>query len=112
MNEERIREEALLTDEEMEKPADEACNKAEKEGICGTGDSCMDCRLREKAVAQAQLDKVLKDKRVRLEADNQDKPQNPYAEAADRGDMHAQSRCSGYYCAQDDMLKDGWVKVK
>ena len=59
---------------------------------------------------------ILSIKGIRLEADNQDKPQNPYAEAADRGDMHAQSRCSGYYCAQDDMLtpKDGkvWVKCK
>ena len=60
--------------------------------------------------------RILSIKGIRLEADNQDKPQNPYAEAADRGDMHAQSRCSGYYCAQDDMLipKDGdvWVKCK
>ena len=59
---------------------------------------------------------LLSIKGIRIEADNQDKPQNPYAEAADRGDMHAQSRCSGYYCAQDDMLtpKDGdvWVKCK
>jgi len=55
---------------------------------------------------------ILSIKGIRLEADNQDKPQNPYAEAADRGDMHAQSRCSGYYCAQDDMLKEGWVKCK
>ena len=62
------------------------------------------------------LGKVLSIKGIRIEADNQDKPQNPYAEAADRGDMYAQSRCSGYYCAQDDMLtpKDGdvWVKCK
>jgi len=57
---------------------------------------------------------ILSIKGIRIEADNQDKPQNPYAEAADRGDMHAQSRCSGYYCAQDDMLtpKDGYVWVK
>ena len=36
--------------------ADEACNKSEKEGNCKTGDSCMDCRLREKAVAKAQAE--------------------------------------------------------
>ena len=75
------------------------------------------------ALTEAQREKFRKDaeqilsiKGIRLEADNQDKPQNPYAEAADRGDMQAQSRCSGYYCAQDDMLtpKDGevWVKCK
>ena len=65
---------------------------------------------------EQRAEQILSIKGIRIEADNQDKPQNPYAEAADRGDMHAQSRCSGYYCAQDDMLtpKDGdvWRKVK
>ena len=51
---------SLLTDEEIDDAADKACDKAEKEGICKTADSCMDCRLREKAAVQAQLDKVLK----------------------------------------------------
>ena len=51
---------SLLTDEEILDAADKACNKAEKEGVCETGDSCMDCRLREEAVAQAYQDKVLK----------------------------------------------------
>jgi len=65
---------------------------------------------------EQRAEQILSIKGIRIEADNQDKPQNPYAEAADRGDMHAQSRCSGYYCAQDDMLtpKDGkvWVRVE
>ena len=51
---------SLLTELGILGAADKACDKAKKEGICKTGDSCMDCRLREKAVAQAQLDKVLK----------------------------------------------------
>ena len=51
---------SLLKDEEILDAADKACNKAEKEGVCETGDSCMDCRLREEAVAQAQLDRFLK----------------------------------------------------
>jgi len=53
-------EKELLADEEMLDAADRACDESEKEeGGCETGDSCMDCRLREKAVAQAQLNKIL-----------------------------------------------------
>lgn len=39
-------------------------------------------------------------------------PDSPWAKQADNGDMHAQSRTSGYYCCQQDMLKANFRKVK
>ncbi len=54
---------------------------------------------------------ILSIKGLRVEHPDQTPPENPFAEGADKGDMHAQSRCSGYYCSQDDMVKVGWVRV-
>lgn len=45
-------------------------------------------------------------------APDQSLPDSPFVEGAGGVDTHAQSRTSGYYCCQQDMLKDGWKKVK
>lgn len=105
----RVKQEALLTDEEI--------LQAHKAWFSHF--SCQ--RLWEdfplSTIAQAQLDKLLKHPKIRVEADDQRLPENPFAKAADEGDMYAQSRCSGYYCSQDDMLKPDsegrrWVRVE
>ena len=111
MNEERIREEVALRLHTRERTVLRiACGNSPLNVSWG------DLSEAWKEQFRAGATQILSIKGIRIEADNQDKPQNPYAEAADRGDMHAQSRCSGYYCAQDDMLtpKDGdvWRKVK
>jgi len=108
--EERIREEALLNDDEIVEAIcsiyppfyEDDEDEAKKAGY----DSEYRDAQRE-AIAQAQLDKVLKDKRVHIEADNQDLPENPYIDEPN-GYVYEQ--------AQQDMLnpKDGdvWVKCK
>jgi len=45
-------------------------------------------------------------------AEDQSLLDSPWAKEADAGDMYAQSRTSGYYCAQDDMFGQGWRKVE
>jgi len=57
------------------------------------------------------LDEILSIEGLAILADDQTLPENPFAKIADTGDMHAQSRCSGYYCAQIDMGTAGFKKV-
>jgi len=95
MNEEKIREEALLSDEEIYslKASDPILDMSFVDDYMGEA----------RELLKAQLDKVLKDKRVRIEADNQDLPEYIIADRIVRE-------------AQQDMLtpKDGcvWVKCK
>jgi len=54
---------------------------------------------------------------ILIKSDDQRLLDSPFAKAADKGDMHAQSKTSGYYCSQNDMLKPDsegsvWVKVE
>jgi len=95
--EERIREKALLTDEEIQKVVDEAYSK----------DSLLQHYVESRGrweyiapiIAQAQLDKLLK--LVRVEADSQEPPENPYIDEP-----------NGYVYeeAQQDMLKADFVR--
>jgi len=57
------------------------------------------------------VDSILSIEGLAILADDQTLPENPFAKIADTGDMHAQSRCSGYYCAQIDMGTAGFKKV-
>jgi len=68
MEYERIREEALLSDEEI---GSLIYVKDEEKLLPGIWLEFLEIL---KGIAQAQLDKVLKDKRVHIEADNQDLP--------------------------------------
>jgi len=88
---EEIREKVVLSKEERDnctpsdkqledflaEPDDEVAAKLRKEDpkmfrVIGQ------CLLYGRNIAQAQLDKVLKDKRVWIECENQDLPENPY----------------------------------
>lgn len=93
---ERIRKEALLSDEEI-KEADRNITNEEFDAFCNADDDeawLMDRRK----IAQAQLDKLLKHKDVLLRAANQDLPE-----------MHKGAQCmrpdETYKLAQQDMLK-------
>ena len=60
---------------------------------------------------------ILSIKGLRIEADNQELPRNPYGlkqgyDSAGSFAMVDSPERWGYECAQYDMLKDGWVKCK
>ena len=96
---ERVREQALLTDEEIE-VVHIPCN------VCSSSGSpssiwCMRCFAKHQN--QAQLDKALKF--VRIECDDQSLPENPY---------NYEDECrefTSYSKGQQDMLKQNWVQV-
>ena len=93
---ERIREKALLTDEEIRFLRD-AANLQENKLLLGNTTI-----LSERAIAQAQLDKALKTDGIEIRAGNQDLPR---VEALDRTVRLKMGE------AQQDMLKAGFVKV-
>jgi len=59
-----------------------------------------------------QIHKLYKEAGYVKLAEDQSLLDSPWAKEADAGDMYAQSRTSGYYCAQDDMFGQGWRKVE
>jgi hypothetical protein len=89
MAEEQIREEALLSSEEIH-----SLNLR----IPGCGMNLFS------EIAQAQLDKALKHKGIHIEAENQELPSNPNNYEDECREYTAYSR------GQQDMLKEGWVK--
>jgi len=100
MNKERIREEVLLNQDEI---IEAVVNVYPPPEPATDSDWQIYTDAVREAIAQAQLDKVLKDKRVRLEADNQKLPENYHNKA---------SLIITYNTAQQDMLKAGFVKCQ
>ena len=99
MNEiERVKQEALLSDEEIMEL--EPRFKEMDSFVCDGTDF--------DKVAEAQLEKLLKHKKVRIEADDQKLPEVPNFHQLNS--PTAFNRRSGYKQAQQDMIDDGWVK--
>ena len=74
---ERVRQEALLSDEEIDRawPNSSATGQALLElSFESIAKELLRCG---KFIAQAQLEKLLKNKKVRIEAENQELPENP-----------------------------------
>ena len=99
---ERVKQEALLSDEEIDRawPNSSATGQALLElSFESIAKELLRCG---KFIAQAQLEKLLKNKKVRIEADNQELPKYDYERylipATDVGFV------------QQHMIDDGWVK--
>jgi len=99
---EKIKQEALLSDEEinllLDRPVIEFGVKSVLLGLEELDE-----------IKQAQIDNLLKNKKVRVEADDQKLPENPYFETKL---IPLSEGYIGYKQAQQDMLKEGWRKVK
>lgn len=107
---ERVREEALLTDEKIFE-VQQGITWDEYKKEIGASDALLVESYMEdsdflKMVCEAQLDKALKHKMVRLEAENQELPISTFS-----CDNAFEAACRfGYATALDDIKKEGWVK--
>jgi len=109
MNEERIREEIAIRLHTTERTILKmTCERS----VLNTSWEELPEKWREKFRGNAE--QILSIKGIRLEADNQDKPQNPYHPNPLREYDHqiTEAGMVGYGEAQLDMLKEGWVKCK